>query len=243
MFEKQTLGIEAKTMRLPGLAGRLLKSVFTLVAAAWLAGCATVAHKPMTAESSAKLTAKKVAVVNYEPADFVPFTADKAAFGMIGAALMIQAGKDMVTKYELTDPAVAVREQLMQKVAERRGASVAVVESTKLVSKDDIPALVAAYPGAEYLLDVKTFGNQMTYYPTNWVGYRYIYSARVRVIETTTKEVVAETLCSTVQGDDAKPPSFDQMTADQAALLKSYMRQAATKCAEIVAKDLLQLQT
>ena len=220
----------------------LSRAIALFAAAAWLPGCATVAHKPMTAESSAKLAAKKVAVVNYEPADFVPFTADKAAFGLIGAAMMIQAGKDMVASYQLTDPAIAVREQLMETISARRGTSVVVVDSAKLVSKEDVPALVATYPGADYLLDVKTFGNQMTYYPTNWVGYRYVYSARVRVIETATKEVMAETLCSTVQGNDAKPPSYDEMTGDQAALLKSYMREAATKCAQLVAKDLLQLQ-
>jgi hypothetical protein len=220
---------------------RALRALALLALCVGASGCVTVGHLPMTKESSAKLTAKKVAVVNYEAADFVPFTADKAALGMIGAGLMLAAGKEMVTQYDLVDPAVAVREQLLKMVVERRGTSLAVVDSSKPVTNDDIATMVAAYPGADYLLDIKTFNNSMMYYPSNWVGYRYVYSARVRVIETATKSVVAETLCNTTQGDDAKPPSYDQMVAERAALLKSYMAKAASACADLIAKDLLQL--
>ena len=227
---------------MPCVARSILTAACGLAVVFLLGGCVSVSHLPMTKETSAKLTAKKVAVVKYEAAEFLPFTADKAGFGIIGAGLMIAAGKEMVTQYDLEDPAVAVREQLTKLVVERRGTPIVVVDSTKPVTKDDIPALIAAYPGADYLLDIKTFNNTMTYYPTNWVGYRYMYSARVRVVEVAAKSVAAETLCSTAQGDDANPPSYDQMVADRAALLKSYMAKAASTCASLIAKDLLQLE-
>jgi hypothetical protein len=63
----------------------------------------------------------------------------------------------------------------------------------------------------------------------------------VRVIDTASKGVAAESLCRTVQGDDAKPPTYDQLLADKAALLKSLLDKAATQCADVIAKELRQL--
>lgn len=211
-------------------------------AAMVLSACVSVSHKPMTKETSAQLHTKKVAASSYATPDFAAMTPAKAAFGLIGAAAMIAEGNSIVKANEIPDPAVSISNQLLQIAKDKR--SIAVVPPSKpdlVAPSDEVQVLVATYPNVDYVLDVKTLSWQVTYYPTNWVGYRAVYSARVRVIETTGKTVVAETLCRATEGDDAKPPSYDDLLADKAALLKKLFDQAANKCADLIAKDLLQL--
>ena len=61
----------------------------------------------------------------------------------------------------------------------------------------------------------------------------------MRLIETSTREVVAETLCQSVQGDDKNPPTKEQLLEKDAALLKDYLRTVADGCVEVLAKQVL----
>ncbi|KMW47357.1 hypothetical protein AC240_11005, partial [Ralstonia sp. MD27] len=80
-----------------------------------------------------------------------------------------------------------------------------------------------------------------SYYPTDWAHYRVTYAARLRLIETSSKQILAESMCSGVQGDDNNPPSKDQLLDNQATLLKKYLDQAANGCVEAFARDVLVL--
>jgi hypothetical protein len=111
----------------------------------------------------------------------------------------------------------------------------------KVMEDDKVESLAASHAGVDYVVDVKTFTWMINYYPSNWNGYRVTYSARVRLIDTATRRVVAETACQTVQGDDAKPPTKDDLLAANASLLKSYLDKGAAACVDVVAKDLFQI--
>lgn len=211
-------------------------------AAMVLSACVSVSHKPMTKETSAQLHTKKVAASSYATPDFAAMTPAKAAFGLIGAAAMIAEGNNIVKTNGIEDPAVSISNQLLRIAKDKRSIAVVPPPKPNLVAQsDDVQALIATYPNVDYVLDVKTLNWLLSYYPTNWTGYRVTYSARVRVIETAGKTVAAETLCTAIEGDDAKPPSYDDLLANQAALLKSYLDKAAARCADKVATELLQL--
>lgn len=214
------------------------------IAALALSGCVTVDHKALTKEASAQLQSKKVVATTYAKPDFAAMTPAKAALGLFGAAAMISEGNEVISANEVPDPAVGISDDLLRIAQEKR--SIVVVPQPKaraMATSDEVPSLLTAYPGADYILDVKTINWMFSYYPANWTGYRVIYSARIRVIETVTKGVVAETMCQTVQGDDSKPPTYDQLLADKAALLKSLLDKARKQCADLVAKELLQLSS
>jgi hypothetical protein len=208
-----------------------------------LSGCVTVNHKAMTKESSAQLQAKSVVATRYDRPDFAAMTPAKAAFGLIGAAAMISEGNEIVKVNEIADPAVGISDRLLRIAQERRSIVVAQPKADSIAASDELHSLLATYSGTDYILDVKTINWMFGYYPTNWTGYRVMYSARVRVIETATKDVAAESLCTTVQGDDAKPPTYDQLLADKAALLKSLLDKATTQRVDVIAKELLQLSS
>ena len=57
------------------------------------------------------------------------------------------------------------------------------------------------------------------YYPSDWSHYKVTYTARLRLIESASEKVVAETLCTTVQGDDENPPTQEQLLENKASLL------------------------
>ena len=97
--------------------------------------------------------------------------------------------------------------------------------------------MLASNPGADYVLDVQTLNWSFAYFPTNWTHYRVMYAARVRLIDATSKAVVAEAGCRSVPSDDKDAPTYDQLLADKAALLKSHLAKAAAACADQVARE------
>jgi len=203
------------------------------------AGCATVSHTPLPAGKSALLAGKTFASTQYPPPDFAAFTAGKAAFALLGAAAMIAEGNGIVKANGIEDPALAISRGLMDRLAASRNGKP--LHLAKVSDSDDVRSLVAAHPGVDYLVDVKTFNWMFNYYPSDWSHYRVTYVARARLIEASTQQVVAETACQAVQGDDKNPPTKEQLLDKQAALLKDYLRKAAAGCVEVLSKQMLSL--
>jgi hypothetical protein len=212
-----------------------------LIAAVILSGCTTVNHVPLTISASKDLIGKTIIATHYEKADFSAFTAGKAAFAIVGAAAMIAEGNKIVTENKIPDPAIAITATLLEKMQLSR--AIKIQTSTNISSKDDIPSLISGYPGAEYLLDVKTFNWMFNYYPSDWSHYKVTYSARMRLINTSSKKVISETMCSTVQGDDNNPPTKEDLLKDEASLLKDYLKKASSACVEVLATQVLMLKS
>ncbi len=130
-------------------------------------------------------------------------------FGLIGAAEMISAGNKIVKEDQIPDPDIRIGHELAQRLASER--DMRVIADDKVAANDSPSALASTYPGADLLLDVKTLSWMFVYYPTDWSHYKVIYSARVRLIDTASKGILAETACKTVQGDDKLPPTREQL--------------------------------
>ena len=217
----------------------MIKSlVGALAIVASLSACTTVSHVPLAKETSAQLAGKSVTTTQYPIADFTAFTAVKAVFGVLGALAMIADGNEMVKKNNIEDPALKISQELAANLNAAGG--MAVVSNGNTTSKsDDISALLSSYPKSDYLVDVKTFAWQYLYYPTDWSHYKVMYSARFRLIESSTKKVVAETLCRYVQKDEENRPTQDQLLENQAQLLKDQLGKAVAACVEVLSKDIL----
>ena len=114
-------------------------------------------------------------------------------------------------------------------------------KGSAVAKSDEIGALLSDYSGSEYLLDVKTFNWMFGYYPDDWSHYRVIYNARMRLIDVTTKKVIAETMCNSTQGDDKNPPTKDDLLNNGAQLLKEYLEKASTACVDVLATQVLML--
>lgn len=212
---------------------------FLVVAASVLAGCTTVSHVPLSKDASQSLQGKTVARTEYPAPDFTAMTPGKAAFALLGAAAMVSEGNAIVKNNEIADPALAISMALASRLEAARASKT--IERPISAAIDEPAALAAGAAAADFVLDVKTLNWMFGYYPTNWSGYRVMYAARLRLIDAKSRAVVAETACQTIQGDDAAPPSMEQLLDGKAALLKDYLGKAAVQCADVLARDVLQL--
>lgn len=205
-------------------------AIVALAAVLALSGC--VSTKNVKADMAALQGAsyRSVAVASREKPDFGAMTAGKATFGLIGGVAMIAAGNRIVRDNEVEDPAVYISAELSRKLAEKLALE-SHAAAGKTAHSDDVGALAALYANdADLLLDVRTINWSFVYFPTDWNSYRVIYSAKLRLIDTHSKKVVAEGFCARVPEKSADAPSHDQLLADRAARLKQELRIAADEC-------------
>lgn len=207
------------------------------LAGALLCGCVTVQNKPLTANASAQLEGKSLTYAVHSKPDFAAMTAGKAMFAVFGAAAMVSKGNSIIAENNVPDPAQAISSGLMQRLADQRHMS---VQDTPIrAASDKLDALAAQGTTADYLLDVQTINWMYGYYPSKPSYYRVLYSARMRLIDTHTKKVVAETLCKAQPNTDENAPTQDELLNDHAAGLKHLLDKAATDCTDVLSKQIL----
>lgn len=204
-------------------------ALFSLVL--FMAGCAGTKTVPLSPDAAPLMQGRSIsgAFADEKPG-FAAMTADKAMFGALGAVAMISAGNKIIQENSVEDPAARIYESLAPVLAEQYSLQLIDDNSirTSSVKLDDLAANVN---DARLLLDVRTIGWNMVYFPTVWNKYKIGYSAKMRLIDTSTREVLAESVCSktsTEESDNA--PTYDELLADKAALLKAQIVTAADQC-------------
>lgn len=214
------------------------KLIAVAAIAAMLVGCAPVPTKSIN--STAGLQGKRLVVTSHPIPDFSAGTAGKAMFAMVGAIAMIHAGNEMVRQDQIEDPAIRIGQRLSTDLAKTQG--VIVLPPNGLVtSSDDPAALIKTYPGADLLLDVKTYAWSYVYYPTKWGSYRVNVDANVRLLDGKTGEIIAQQTCKIDPTDPNNPPSLDALRANQSALLKQLLGKAADMCVGNVEQGVLRV--
>lgn len=217
-----------------------MRRILVLISALALAGCASVNKQPLSAQSIDSLRGQTVVQVTRNAPDFAAMTAGKAAFALLGAIAMISEGNKIIETYKVEDPAVSIGQELSAKLANKLGAP---VSSSKVeVSQDDAAQVgAAARSAAKIALDVQTINWSFGYFPTNWARYRVFYTARARLIQTDTGKVIAEGFCKRIPETDVGAPSYDELLASDAKLLKSELSIAAQDCVRTLGTEMLSL--
>lgn len=210
-----------------------------IVVAVLAAGCVSTKNVPVSDEAMTSMNGKSLAVAKRDKPHFMAQTAGKALFGLVGAAAMIEAGDRIVAENDVDDPAVYIANVLAADLARESGLVVDASLDAVTDSKD-VAELAGEYQQYDYLLDVRTVDWSFGYFATDWNNYRVMYSAKLRLIDTRNREVVAEGFCSRIPEKSDGAPSHEQLLANQAQLLKSELSLAAEHCiAELGAKALM----
>jgi hypothetical protein len=216
-----------------------MKTISLALGAALLFGPASA--QTLTPESTTQYQGTALTIVTYTKPSFVAMTADRAAFALLGAFAMISAGNKLVKANDIADPAVAIAAKLGPLVADRFKASA----TTSLADhdKDDDTAKDAAAAAANkgLVFDAETSGWEFMYFPTDWTHYKILYTVRARIIDGPTGAVVASAMCSynSEKETDIPLPTYDELMADQAALLKEKLAHAGALCGDIMQKIIL----
>lgn len=227
-------------MRIPKhyLLVGMKKIALAVAAAALVSGCATTQNIPMDPAAGMALKGQSVAVTaRAEKPSFSAMTAGKAAFALIGAALMIKEGNSIINDNEVPDPAVAIREALAKHLAETRDMRVA--PALNVNTEDAQQLAVAANGSAKYVLDVQTVGWMFGYFPTDWTHYRVMHTAQARLIDADSKKVIAAGSCARIPETNANAPTYDELINNKAAGLKKELAIATEECIANLKKSML----
>lgn len=206
----------------------MIKKIAFIISAALLAGCVSTENIKIDQKHATNMHEKTMAITSSDKPDFAAMTAGKAMFALVGAFAMISAGNDIVSENNISDPAAYIGEEVAKKLSSIHSVKAAYPANAN--SDDDISTLTKEHTANDYLLDVRTINWSFAYFPTSWDVYRVIYSAKLRIIDTKTQDVVAEGFCSRVPDQTADSPSYDELLNNNAARLKEELKVAADYC-------------
>lgn len=211
-----------------------------MLACALMAAATSVAAKdkmiPLADADAAALNGKTVALTVHERPSFSAMTAGKASFGLFGAAAMISAGNKLVDENKVQDPAGIVRDHLA--AALRTAHAVSLLEPDATPTKATKPKeLAALHPEADYVLDVRSGGWMYAYFPSKWGTYWVGYSVQAQLVDTKTGRQISNAACNANTRENPKPPSLDQLHANEAQLLKDVTASLGWVCVQLLSKE------
>lgn len=222
-------------MKVKFLAILIIVSLFFL-------GCVSTKNVPVADSDIDDFRNHTIAVPKRGVPDFAAFTADKAAFGLIGAVATISEGNRIIRENEVEDPANYISEQLVSALSENYQMNPIDTDTSELES-EDVKDISRLFKAADYVLDVRTINWSFWYFPNDWNNYRVLYSSKLRLIDTKKSIAIAEGFCARAPEQDEHSPSYDELLLDNAKRLKDELKISADYCIAYFKKNILGLQT
>ena len=221
------------------MGGTFVKTGLVLMSALALCGCAGMQAVKPSDDAMRSLHGAHLTVVTYGKSPFAAMTYGKAMFGGLGGLAAIGEGNDVIRNNDVPDPAVTVAAKLSPLLTARLNASGADNIADRDPDKNAEKDLAAAASGKGAMLDVQTMYWSFVYFPLDWTHYHVIYTARARLIDAGSGQVIAQAPCKFDTENDKPAPDYDTMMADKAAKLKAMLAEAADACTAGIEKDLL----
>eukprot|EP01156_Anaeramoeba_ignava_P006762 Anaeramoba_ignava/a349491_7.p2 GENE.a349491_7~~a349491_7.p2 ORF type:complete len:168 (-),score=20.43 a349491_7:53-556(-) len=166
-------------------------------------------------------------------------TALKASFGLIGSAAMISEGNDIIRNNAVENPANFISSELSVMLSKKYNLEK--VESMEYVESQTTTDIAKLYSTADWIIDVETINWSFVYFPTDWNNYRVIYSAKLRLIDSRDKKMIAEGFCARVPEEDDTAPSYDELLEKKAERLKFEFQKSALYCIDEFKKNVLKI--
>jgi len=201
-----------------------------------ISGCAT-APMQLTEQDSSSMVGEKLTVIYYEPDPFLPMTNTKGAFALVGVAAAVSEGKKIVEEKGLSDPAIAIKNDLAKKLSETYQISdITMVPDAKPYESDPV-AVSSMSENQGIVLDVRTFGWGTMYYPFK-TKYKVTYFAQARLINAKENRLISTERCTIDEKYSENSPSYDELMENDATLLKKKLEDASRECVNLFAQKM-----
>ena len=159
---------------------------------------------------------------------FVAMTPATGALALVGAAISIHNGSEMVEMFGLTDPGNDIAPGLAKLYAASKGLSVADTGVPYAGDSNKALLALAADPktratGAQYLVDVTTYSWQSLYFSFDWTHFGVMYGAWLKVIDLASGKVIVEGRCHSqklCKRAGGLMPTNSQLTDNRGEILK-----------------------
>jgi hypothetical protein len=207
--------------------------VITIAAmAVALSGCVSTANVPVPKARFSQAGGSSISITSRPRPDFADFKPSNAMFGAVGGLAAVSSGNELIRKYDVQDPAALIAKELCDHLARLfkvvpQGAIQIPVGST-----DAKEIAISAANKADLVLDVQTVNWSCVYLPLKWTRYRVIYTVKMRLVDAKKQELVAEGFFAWKTPDGAPNPTYDELFADNARVLREQLveaRRAATE--------------
>jgi len=205
----------------------IFPSIFIFVAL--FTGCASTQPQKLNINAVKATNPTSVIISKREKPPFLATTALNVQFALLGAAAQISSGNKIINENQVEDPAIYIANELAKTLESQLGITQITTSASKTTT-NNVKTLAEQYKSADILLDVQTTHWQSIYYISDWNNYKVLYAAKLRLIDTKNQKVLAESSCSKNQDDKENSPSYDQLIANNAAVLKATLKSHADAC-------------
>lgn len=216
-----------------------------VVALVLATGCAPRAIRLGHEDLAALNGAATVAVTRHQPPAFGVETPGNSAIGSVsgvsgGVPVFPGHGAGSApieTEYAIEDPAIAVRDTVLDALAFEAGVARAST-NVPAPADDRVETLVASAGREGWLLDVQTLHWGLAVDATLWTRYRVSLGARGRLIDLARGRVVWQGLCDATEPDAPIGSTIPELTARDAEPLKARLAAAAQRCGRALVEQL-----
>lgn len=152
----------------------------------------------------------------------------------------IRSGIDIIKNNELQDPASSIGFELLKSLSKKY--NIEIIESEKYVESNKVSDIIIAHPGVDWILDIETINwNFKPFSKPHRNRYRITYEAKLRLIDTRDKTIVAEGLCSNPSDLTGLSPGYIELVKNDAERLKYELDLATYNCIDMFKYDILKL--
>jgi hypothetical protein len=210
----------------------LTLSMFIILSFMVLSCATTVQRVPLSKDATVKVTGKTCEISRYEkPAFYAQTTAKAWLPPIIGMPASFSAGKEIVAKNNIEDPAIYISQEMSKILNEK--FDVKLLPTSEAISENNsIDTLCKTYNKGDLLLDVRTMGWAFGTGSVPALSKKYYVSifVNLRIIDVKAKEVLAEetfSFPSKPPDDTYKALSYDDLMNNNAEGLKKELRKEA----------------
>lgn len=193
---------------------------------------------PLPEATAAALAGKTLAITRRgEKPSFIAATAGKATFALLGVGAMVAEGNRIVRDNSIADPADTLETELVPALVKQYGVKLTPESGHVITPGNDLKQIIAAAPGADLILDIRSIGWNFNYYPTHWGTYWVGYGVQVQLIDTKSSTVVSNMPCGNNTMKNAAAPSKEALLENGAQLLKDVLASSSWTCTLLLAKE------
>ena len=202
-------------------------------------GCASTSTQPLSSDATKNLTGKSIQVIQRESPTFVAMTSGKGMFAVAGVGAAAAAGNKLVKDKQIADPAQQIGSALAGLLASEHDM-VFVDEDVPVSKSSDVDELVELGKRSDYVIDVATTGWSYIYDGFKFSDYYVGYTSKLRLIDTSSGEVISSGACAYDAKKAGKSPvTHDELMKQDAAYIKSELSDAAAHCITQFRNELL----
>ncbi len=106
------------------------------------------------------------------------------------------------------------------------------IENNTSMDSDSIDELIARYPGVDYILDNEIKFWNVQYFAMHWKTYTINLIDEMRLIDVANHKVIAQKTCKYLPEYEENMPSYEEMMADNGALIAKETKKALMYCVE-----------